>query len=154
MRLIPTCLFALLLPTLSGCEPMSKTPEPESRSMDGYAWSSRPVIVFADQRDSVLLAEQRRLLDADPAGLAERHIVVVQAIDDAVIVDNKPVKTRPADLRRRYGVAPDAPFAVLLIGKDTGVKLRRDEPVALDRLFGLIDAMPMRQREMRDQNSK
>ncbi len=40
-------------------------------------------------------------------------------------------------------------FAVLLIGKDGGVKLRSGRPFALHALFDAIDAMPMRQDEMR-----
>ena len=42
-----------------------------------------------------------------------------------------------------------AAFEVLLIGKDGGVKLRRDKPVAAFEITALIDTMPMRQDEMR-----
>ena len=41
-------------------------------------------------------------------------------------------------------------FSVILIGKDGGVKLRSAEPVSAEAIFGLIDGMPMRQREMRN----
>jgi hypothetical protein len=48
--------------------------------------------------------------------------------------------SRPsADPRRRQSVR--------LIGKDGGVKLDRDTPVAVAELFALIDAMPMRRAE-------
>ena len=58
--------------------------------------------------------------------------------------------TEGAVERLRRGFAPSAePFAVVLVGKDTGVKMRRREPVAAGELFSIIDAMPMRRREMR-----
>jgi len=40
-------------------------------------------------------------------------------------------------------------FAVILIGKDGTKKLRQSSPLETDTLFSVIDAMPMRQREMR-----
>ena len=39
---------------------------------------------------------------------------------------------------------------ILLVGKDGGVKLRSEEPVSIQRIFDLIDSMPMRRREMRE----
>jgi hypothetical protein len=35
------------------------------------------------------------------------------------------------------------------VGRDGGEKLRSAEPVAPEELFDLVDAMPMRRREMR-----
>jgi len=40
-------------------------------------------------------------------------------------------------------------FAVIPVGKDGTVKLRKDRPVAPKDIFRLIDSMPMRQREMK-----
>ena len=40
----------------------------------------------------------------------------------------------------------------LLIGKDGGVKLKNNSPISNIKIFNTIDAMPMRQREMRGGN--
>jgi hypothetical protein len=40
-------------------------------------------------------------------------------------------------------------FSAVLIGKDGGVKLRQTKPITSALLFATIDAMPMRQQEMR-----
>ena len=48
---------------------------------------------------------------------------------------------------------PGAPFWIVLIGKDGGVKLRSDD-AGLDQIFDLIDSMPMRQAEMREQEAR
>ena len=43
-------------------------------------------------------------------------------------------------------------FSVVLIGKDAQEKLRRTSPLAPNELFAIVDAMPMRQAEMRNKN--
>lgn len=40
-------------------------------------------------------------------------------------------------------------FAVTLIGKDGGEKLRRSTPLTPAELFAIVDAMPMRRAEMK-----
>ena len=54
-----------------------------------------------------------------------------------------------AALRAHFGVEDDG-FLAVLIGKDGTEKERYEAPVAADAVFEAIDAMPMRQREMRD----
>ena len=53
-----------------------------------------------------------------------------------------------ASLRSRFHVAPGT-FAVVLVGKDGGEKFRATHPVSAAELTTLVDAMPMRQQEMR-----
>jgi hypothetical protein len=50
-------------------------------------------------------------------------------------------------IETRFGPAA---FSVVLIGKDGGEKLRQGTPLAPAELFALVDAMPMRQAEMRE----
>ncbi|MCS4120976.1 hypothetical protein GGP45_001318 [Salinibacter ruber] len=47
---------------------------------------------------------------------------------------------------------PDDAFRVVLVGKDGTEKRREAEPVSARSVFDTIDAMPMRQREMREQD--
>lgn len=51
-----------------------------------------------------------------------------------------------ASLRQQFAVA-DGGLIVLLIGKDSGVKLRSDRPLTAEQIFTTIDRMPMRQQE-------
>jgi hypothetical protein len=50
-------------------------------------------------------------------------------------------------IETRFGPAA---FSVVLIGKDGGEKLRQTTPLTPADLFALVDAMPMRQAEMRE----
>ena len=52
-------------------------------------------------------------------------------------------------LNRFLKFRENEPSRVLLIGKDGGVKLRGDE-LDVQRIFDLIDTMPMRIREMKN----
>jgi hypothetical protein len=52
-------------------------------------------------------------------------------------------------LRKRLSV-PSGRFTVILIGKDGGEKIRQGSSVDLKEIFAIIDAMPMRQQEMRE----
>ena len=131
---------------------MSNDGEAVDLRMDDYAWSHRPLVVFAASEDAHELGRQRASLRDAEAGLVDRDMVVIEVIGRARgSVDGRPLTDAAvARLVERFEPSADG-FEVLLIGKDTGVKLRRGEPVATEALFELIDAMPMRQREMREE---
>ncbi len=97
----------------------------------------RLVVVVARPGDP-RTAQQHAAFERDAAALHERDVVVQD------ITPETARRERP-ELR----VAPLASFEVLLIGKDGGVKLRRDQPVAVSEITALIDTMPMRRNEMR-----
>ena len=54
-------------------------------------------------------------------------------------------------VRRHFHVAP-GDFVVILVGKDGGAKLRSAKPLSMEKLIETIDAMPMRQEEMRSKS--
>lgn len=51
-------------------------------------------------------------------------------------------------LRKRLSVPPGQ-FMTILFGKDGGEKFRQARMVGLKEVLGIIDAMPMRQQEMK-----
>lgn len=104
----------------------------------GYAWKARVLLVAAPAPDDPQLRAQRDLFAAMRHGAAERDLALVEAVGDTA---------EARALRRRFGLAPDA-FRALLIGKDGGEKLSSATPLGPDRLFPLIDAMPMRRSEV------
>lgn len=116
--------------------------------MESYQWRFRPVMVFAPSAEDERLSRQRQAFARLHQDLRERDIVLIEVVGNQVATIHGPECDQNADaLRARYGAAADQ-FSTLLIGKDGGVKLRSDEPVTSDKLFGLIDAMPMRRREI------
>ena len=69
-------------------------------------------------------------------------------------LDDAPLEREAADaIRNRFDVPRDR-FTLILVGKDGAIKLERDERTGPDDIFALIDAMPMRQNEMRRKNRR
>jgi glutathionylspermidine synthase len=94
----------------------------------------RMVLVFGN--NPTLVQQQLSALQKDSSGFAERDLIVQQV--------------KPADkLHQTYHITPNEPFTVILIGKDGGEKYRSASILTADRLFAMVDAMPMRQAEMR-----
>lgn len=114
------------------------------------AWGKR-VLVVLTAGESELLAQQTALFKTVETGLGERDMVVFAIVGASRIrpLFGPAPKVDPAAVRSRLEVPLDAPFAAVLIGKDGGVKWRAEAPVAPAAVFGVIDAMPMRQYEMR-----
>jgi hypothetical protein len=108
----------------------------------------RLLIVSTPGGDDPMFAEQEQMLAAQASGLAERDLIVVRLFnvgtsrigDDALDPDTS------ATIRERFAIA-SGPFSVTLVGKDGTVKQRYAQ------LFATIDAMPMRQAEMRQQQA-
>jgi hypothetical protein len=112
-----------------------------AESLAGLRWKERALVVFAADRSDPDFAAQRRIFDKAGAGNRERDLVLIEA------VGNEPAAQ---DLRRRFGIAPGV-FRAVLVGKDGGAKLSEARPIPAERLNETIDAMPMRQDEMRRQ---
>ena len=85
----------------------------------------------------------------------DRDLLVFEVLASGhSLVGTKPLEVEEAmTLRKRFDVSPES-FTVILVGKDGGVKLKQKSRVMLKDIFDLIDAMPMRQEEMRQKSQK
>jgi hypothetical protein len=118
--------------------------------MEDYRWKNRPVLVFGPAESDVRYRRQMQEFVGQDTELPDRDIVLFVLLWDGPRSINGQSLTASASdpLWHQFEVASDS-FAVILVGKDGGVKLRSEEPVAAARIFDLIDGMPMRQAEMR-----
>lgn len=121
----------------------------KAAGMDQFAWAKRPVVVFAASESDPHAAQQLDLLQRASSERLDRDVIVIAVWPDRV--EGSDLSVNADMLRARYGIAQGT-FAVLLIGKDTGVKRRSDTVIDPNLLFAQIDSMPMRQREMRTGN--
>lgn len=104
-----------------------------------FKWTKRPVIVFADSEDDPAFIEQMRLLARQADDLEARDVVV--------IIDTDPEARSAIRLKMR-----PRGFMLTLVGKDGGIKLRKPFPWHVREITRSIDKMPMRQREIREEN--
>ena len=114
-----------------------------------FRWEKRLVFVFAGDVGTAAAASAT-LAEAE-AGIEDRDVLWFVVRGD-VVVSNFGGTLDPrlaVTLRADYlpGTEPP-PVAVVLVGKDGGVKYRATE-LEPDDIFREIDGMPMRQREMR-----
>ena len=142
-------LLALSVATLTGAT-RHATAQPDGLvTLTELHHTARPLLIFAARPDDPLLEIQLRNLQEHAADAADRDIVAV-AIPFASPAPTAAhlSATEATDVRRRFKIAP-ADFAVILIGKDGGEKLRSHKPFTMHELAETIDAMPMRQDELR-----
>ncbi len=126
----------------------------QSFSMDRFLWTHRPLLIFAPSAEApdarAWLAAVRR----ENAGFLERDMVFIEVYgDDRASLDGRRLPAGVGrQLRKRYAVA-DGELLVVLVGKDGGEKLRTSEDADFEKIFDLIDSMPMRRQEIRQRQS-
>jgi hypothetical protein len=119
---------------------------------------NRVLLIFAPSDQTPDFQRQFDLLSKHRDDLRDRDLILLPIVTianppttaDTLRVSHPPIAS-PTDqlaLRHSFHVAPGA-FTVILIGKDGGEKLRQHTPISIDKLNAIIDAMPMRQHEMR-----
>ena len=118
--------------------------------LERYQWRNRLILLFGSKSESSV-EKQITELEKDPEGITDRDLLIFHIGGDKVSFIGKssnPVLSADR-LRDRYN-KEEHEFRYILIGKDGGVKLNKKEFVPNEELYSLIDAMPMRQREMRE----
>ena len=115
-----------------------------------HQWEERVLIVTASSPTNIGYKSQQQLLTEGKKGMKERNLVIYRLYSDHWVDPNQEMLSQEdADaIYDAYGIEKGT-FSVVLIGKDGGVKMRKDDLVSTREIFQLIDSMPMRQQEMR-----
>lgn len=121
---------------------------------------SRVLLVFAPTALDGRYGQQLDAFSHHEAELRERDLVMIPLIEQPGPANLSPAlralqpphisDDEQLTIRRRFHIAANE-FAVVLIGKDGGEKLRTTTPITVARLNRTIDSMPGRQDEMRKQ---
>lgn len=130
---------------------MAQANQPIEAEPADFQWDNRILIVIADSDADSLYKEQMLEFERNEKGFKERDLITFSVFRSGMSRFGKQTlhpESSTAILEKYDSV--DSDFQILLIGKDGGVKLRKDATVSAEDIFGLIDSMPMRQREMRE----
>jgi hypothetical protein len=130
--------FAFLL-----AAPLSAT-QADLRSVAGMQFHNRVLLVFAPSLKDPRLIAQQAVMAKAALEASNRDLVLVQVADGRVLGAHD----RADNLQRRYHIAAPV-YRAFLIGKDGKVASQADGPVDAATLMHKIDAMPMRQDEVR-----
>lgn len=95
----------------------------------------RQLLLFTQKKDTGLAEKQLAIWKEAQAEMEERDLTIT-------------VVTGNDLLYKKYKVDSQTEFTVILLGKDGGEKLRTQNLLTTNKLFALIDAMPMRRQEM------
>ena len=110
----------------------------DNRSIDlaQFQWTNRLLVIFADTGNDPRFVEQMDLLRGQSDQLAERDVIVLLDTDPTL-------KSRLRERMRPRG------FAIVLVGKDSQIRLRKPFPWSVREISRAIDKSPLRQRELR-----
>lgn len=120
-------------------------------NLDTYRWKNRLLLVFAPSENDSNYQRQIRLLKEHQPDLEERDLLLIGILSDGSSpLEQHLDKVDGQEMRDRFN-SPEK-FQAILLGKDGTVKRRDEIPVSPEMIFQEIDAMPMRQREMRERS--
>ncbi len=121
--------------------------------LNSYQWQNRLLLVFAPSENSPAYQRQMQLFQAQQANFPERDLLLVEILTEGAsrVLGKALDEADVAKVRSRFHVSPQD-FRVILVGKDGTAKRSDSNPVEPKVIFDEIDAMPMRQQEMRHRN--
>jgi len=119
-----------------------------AQDLSKHQWENRLILLITDDESNSTFQSQLAELRKDLTGLNERKLILYQVMPEAYRtgLDDGDIK-ESAHLYQGYKKT-DSRFEVVLVGLDGGIKLRKNEILLLEELYAIIDAMPMRLREM------
>ena len=122
------------------------------QNMKNHLWKHRVVLIYTDDSSSELFKNQTAILKNHQKELDERKVVVYSFTKDAYTFNLENNWKKSAELFLKYN-PKNTPFKVMLIGLDGGIKLAQPTVLSKEKLFAIIDGMPMRKREIRNNNN-
>lgn len=117
-----------------------------------HLWQDRVILLFAPNPTHPDYREMAAELAESSDGIEERDLVIYHLFwERPGLVGDKEVPVEVAEgLRREHAVLKDA-FTYILLGKDGAQKMRSEEAVPVKTVFDEIDSMPMRKKEMKEE---
>jgi hypothetical protein len=115
-----------------------------------HLWQHRLLFLVSDSAADPRLSAQRDVIETLRDEIVDRDLRVFELYPTSGNVDGRALTAEDvAGLRRQLGVAP-GDRQLILVGLDGGIKRRGELDTELQAVFGQIDAMPMRRRELRE----
>lgn len=143
-----TLIFFILI-ALNVCAPGEAT----SMDLTQFQWKNRLLFLFAPDRGHPFYNHLHRQIVDQKSEVEDRDLLIFSVLlQGPSQMNTTAIDRQEADSIRDRFMIPPQEFSLILIGKDGGIKLKRNDQVDLTEVFELIDSMPMRQNEMRQQN--
>lgn len=129
---------------------MASGATPDSVDLSVHQWKNRLLFLFAPSEEDPSYFSLKREIEHQAMGVLDRDLLIAHVLEKGEgRLGNMPLNSGQALSLRKQLFVPPGQFTVILIGKDVGEKFRQDRKVELKDIFKIIDAMPMRQQEMK-----
>ena len=138
LGLLASIMNSMLLPTSAFGSGLQK-----------FWWDSRLIILFSPSILNNDFNTQTRDVELSVGGMVERHMRIIKVVGRGPVKVDGLIDTtlNGTKLRSEYRVLKKQ-FSVILIGKDGDEKGRWLKPVRLEKIFDIVDEMPMRINEI------
>lgn len=122
------------------------------QNLESHQWKQRVLLVLGKTDKSEVFKKQLRYFETNEIALEERKLVTYQVLPTHYLFTSKKIQSnwiKSSELYSEFMTSKDD-FKVILIGLDGTTKLSQKTPVSINTLNKIIDKMPMRQSEIRE----
>lgn len=121
-----------------------------AQNLSQHLWKNRVILILSE--DNSAFERQMLAFKANEKGIYERSLIVYHLkSDEYEQVMPKGDVQRSTNLFKKKNQA-NASFELILIGLDGGIKLRQKEFLSCEKLFAIIDSMPMRSADIKNRD--
>lgn len=125
------------------------------QDLEKHKWTNRVLIVKTVDAESNKYQEQIKEFTNSPEELIDRKLILYKIVNNDFTLTNYKNSAFNSSGKISGKLAKnilDAKeiFEVILIGLDGGIKIQQTKILTKEHLFNTIDAMPMRQNEMKN----
>ena len=122
----------------------------QAQEIHKHRWKQRIVLIVSNT-NSDLATKQWKELIKDAEDLKERKIIIYQVLPKYYKTSTTQKKELNTRLYSKFKTKK-SDFLVVLIGLDGRIKLKQANFLSSQKLFSIIDGMPMRRNELRNKN--
>ena len=113
-----------------------------------HEWKNRVLLIISDDKNDLKYRNQLKVLKKDKTELLDRKLVIYEVSKNEYNLNFEEKSIQSSKLFHQFN-KENTPFLAILIGLDGGIKLEQDSLLSTEKLFAIIDGMPMRKRELR-----
>lgn len=125
--------------------------EGQDISLESFQWEKRVLVLFTSHSDEESYQTQMKKFISLEEEFRDRDLIRISIFkEECSMLDGEFIPDSSSQNIRERLSPNESGYSIYLIGKDGGVKLKREEVLEPNELFRVIDRMPMRQREMRE----
>lgn len=119
-----------------------------SQSLEKHRWKDRILLVISADKNSKEFKNQLEILKKEKTGLLDRKLMTYAVYRKEFHFNFTKKETQSSKLFDKFN-KEEVAFKIVLIGLDGGIKLAQDTILSTEKLFAIIDGMPIRKRELR-----